>query len=175
MSATQPLPRREFLKNTGLAGLAFILGFSAVNEAGAMGLANFSGLPGPDPSEPFGLTAYLSIEKSGRITFFNPKPEMGQGTYQSVTALVAEELEVTLDQVRVITSSGQKGIASQSAGGSSSIRGGYTNLRKVGAAAREMLRTAASKQWNVPVTECFAAGNATIVHQPTGKSLGYGQ
>ena len=169
------MPRREFLKNTGLAGLSLILGLSAIDEAGAMGLTNFSGLTGPEASEPFGLTPYLSIERSGRITFFNPKPEMGQGTWQSVTALVAEELEVPLDQIQVITSSGQKGIASQSAGGSSSIRSGYTNLRKVGAAAREMLKTAASKQWNAPVTECFAAGNATIVHQPTGKSLGYGQ
>ncbi|MDO6434980.1 molybdopterin-dependent oxidoreductase [Flavitalea sp. BT771] len=175
MSATQPMPRREFLKNTGLTGIALILGFSAADAAGTARLTNLSGLPGPDPSEPFGLTPYLSIDRSGKITFFNPKPEMGQGTYQSVTALVAEELEVPLDMVHVITSSGQKGIDSQSAGGSSSIRGGYTKLRKVGAAAREMLQSAAAKQWNVPVSECAAAGNATIVHQPSGKSLGYGQ
>src|SRR5882757_2938521 len=123
MSSTQQMPRREFLKNTGLAGIALILGFSAAGESGAAQLANFSGLPGPDPSEPFGLTPYLSIERSGRITFFNPKPEMGQGTYQSVTALVGEELEVPLDMINVITSSGQKGIPGQSAGGSSSIRG----------------------------------------------------
>jgi isoquinoline 1-oxidoreductase beta subunit len=169
------MPRREFLKNTGLAGIALVLGFTTAGESGTTQLANFSGLPGPDPSEPFGLTPYLSIDRSGKITFFNPKPEMGQGTYQSVTALVAEELEVPLDMVHVITSSGQKGIDSQSAGGSSSIRSGYTKLRKVGAAAREMLQSAAAKQWNVPVTECYAAGNATIVHQPTGKALGYGQ
>lgn len=175
MSATEPMPRREFLRTTGLAGLSLLLGFTVVNDAGAMELANLSGLPGPDPSEPFGLTPYLSIERSGKITFFNPKPEMGQGTYQSVTSLVAEELEVPLDMIHVVTSSGQKGIASQSAGGSSSIRGGYFNLRKVGAAAREMLKTAAGKQWNVPVTECMVGGNGTIVHQPTGKSLGYGQ
>jgi len=175
MSATQPMPRREFLKSTGLAGIAFILGFSVNAEPGAGELTNFSGLTGPGASEPFGLTSYLSIERSGKITFFNPKPEMGQGTYQSVTALVAEELEAPLEMIHVVTSSGQKGIASQSAGGSSSIRGGYNNLRKVGAAAREMLRTAAGKQWNVPVSECVAAGNATIVHQPTGKSLNYGQ
>jgi len=175
MSVTQPMPRREFLKNTGLAGLSLLLGFTAVDAAGTAQLKNFSGFPGPDPSEPFGLTSYLSIERSGKITFFNPKPEMGQGTYQSVTALVAEELEVPLDMIHVVTSSGQKGIASQSAGGSSSIRGGYNNLRKVGAAAKEMLRTAAAKQWNVPMTECTAGGNATIIHQPTGKSLGYGQ
>lgn len=169
------MPRRDFLRTTGMAGIAFILGFPAIAEPGAAQLTNLSGLPGPDPSEPFGLTPYLSIERSGKITFFNPKPEMGQGTYQSVTALVAEELEVPLDMIHVITSSGQKGIASQSAGGSSSIRGGYNNLRKVGAAAREMLKTSASRQWNVPVTECTAGGNGAIIHPPTGRSLGYGQ
>src|SRR5262245_23897062 len=96
MSVTQPMPRREFLKKTGLAGLSLLLGFTVVDTVDGMELTNFSGLAGPDPSEPFGLTSYLSIERSGKITFFNPKPEMGQGTYQSVTALVAEELEVPL-------------------------------------------------------------------------------
>ena len=157
MSATQPMPRREFLKNTGLAGLSLLLGFTAVDAAGTAQLKNFSGLPGPDPSEPFGLTSYLSIERSGKITFFNPKPEMGQGTYQSVTALVAEELEVPLDMIHVVTSSGQKGIASQSAGGSSSIRGGYNNLRKVGADR--------GGDWNYPVLNIVRRIAAEIVAQ----------
>src|SRR5258708_9867410 len=114
------------------------------------------------------------IEPSGKITFINPKPEMGQGTYQSIPALVAEELEVSLDQLTIITSSGQKDIPGQSAGGSSSVRGSYAQLRKVGASAREMLRMAAAKQWNVTVEECYAE-NAKIIHRPSGKSLGYGE
>ena len=46
-------------------------------------------------------------------------------------------------------------------------------LRKVGAAAREMLIKAASQQWNVPVEECYAE-NAKVFHKPSGKTIGYG-
>jgi isoquinoline 1-oxidoreductase beta subunit len=44
----------------------------------------------------------------------------------------------------------------------------------VGAAAKEMLVKAASATWNVPVSECYAE-NATVIHRPTGKKLGYGE
>ena len=182
----QPTPRnkiarREFLKHTGLSGLALILGVSFTNgsdaETGTLAKMNPGDLPVSgltDLPEAYDITPYIMIEPSGKITIINPKPEMGQGTYQSIPALIAEELEVPLDQVTIITSSGQKGIASQSAGGSSSVRGSYANLRKVGASAREMLRSAAAKQWNVPVEECYA-DNAKILHRPTGKNLGYGE
>ena len=182
----QPTPRnkiarRDFLKHTGLSGLALILGVSFTNgsdaETGTLAKMNPGDLPVSgltDLPEAYDITPYIMIEPSGKITIINPKPEMGQGTYQSIPALIAEELEVSLDQVTIITSSGQKGIASQSAGGSSSVRGSYANLRKVGASAREMLRSAAAKQWNVPVEECYA-DNAKILHRPTGKNLGYGE
>ena len=173
------IARREFLKHTGLSGIALILGISFTKGSDAAELVRMH--PGDLPltglgdlPESFGITPYIIIEPSGKITFINPKPEMGQGTYQSVPALVAEELEVPLDRLTIITSSGQKDIPGQSAGGSSSIRGNYAQLRKVGASAREMLCTAASQQWNVPLEECYA-DNGKIIHRPSGKSLGYGE
>jgi len=173
------IARREFLKHTGLSGIALILGISFTKGSDAAELVRMH--PGDLPltglgdlPESFGITPYIIIEPSGKITFINPKPEMGQGTYQSVPALVAEELEVPLDRLTIITSSGQKDIPGQSAGGSSSIRGNYAQLRKVGASAREMLCTAASQQWNVPLEECYA-DNGKIIHRPSGKSLDYGE
>ena len=111
----------------------------------------------------------MIIEKTGQITIFNTRPEIGQGTFQSVPAMIAEELEVSLDQVTIKQTGGEKKFGGgQSAGGSASIRTGYQNMRKVGASAREMLIKAASQQWNVPVTECYAE-NAKVFHKPTGK------
>ena len=46
-------------------------------------------------------------------------------------------------------------------------------MRKAGAAAKEMLVTAASQQWKVPVDECYAE-NAKVYHKPSGKSISYG-
>ncbi|GAB3771046.1 xanthine dehydrogenase family protein molybdopterin-binding subunit [Spirosoma horti] len=163
--------RRNFLKATGLAGAAFALGLPSANVL-ASPVLNLSALP--DSVE---LTPYILIEKSGHITIMNPRPEIGQGTYQSVPALIAEELEVPLDNVTILQTGGESkygGMWSQAVGGSGSIRGGYTQMRKVGASAREMLRQAASQQWNVSVDECVAE-NATIIHKPTGKKLTYGQ
>lgn len=171
-TGAQPsMARRDFLKAAGLTGAVFALGLSST-EAIAGPVLNLSALL--DAVE---LTPYILIEKSGRITIMNPRPEIGQGTFQSVPALIAEELEVPLSKVVIQQTGGEAKYGdtwSQAVGGSGSIRGGYTQMRKVGASAREMLRQAASKQWSAPVDECIAE-NASIVHKPTGKRLSYGQ
>lgn len=163
--------RRDFLKVLGVTGAGLVLGLpSVLAEAGSV--RNLSALPASVE-----LTPFVIIEPSGQIILMNPRPEIGQGTYQSVPALIAEELEVSLDKVMIRQTGGESrygGLWSQAVGGSGSIRGGYTQMRKVGASAREMLRQAASQQWNVPVDECYAE-NATIIHRPTGKRLTYGQ
>jgi len=184
MSTPNKIARREFLKHTGLSGLALILGIATTNEAeAAIAKLHAADLPAglsdvatntADIAAEANITPYIIIEPNNKITIINPKPEMGQGTYQSIPALIAEELEVSLDAVTIITSSGQKNIPGQSAGGSSSVRGSYANLRKVGAAAKEMLRTAAARQWNVPVEECTAE-NGTILHRASNKKFTYGE
>lgn len=160
--------RRNFLRVTGITGAGLVLGLS-VKADGTATVENLAAA-----GESFELTPFVVIEKSGQITLFNPKPEMGQGTFQSIPALIAEELEVSLDKVTIKQTGGEKKFGGgQSAGGSSSVRGSYMNLRKVGASAREMLITAAAQQWNVPVTECYAA-DAKVFHKPSGKNLAYG-
>ncbi|MBD2702695.1 xanthine dehydrogenase family protein molybdopterin-binding subunit [Spirosoma sp. BT702] len=168
---TEKTTRRDFLKTIGLTSTTLALGFPST-EILASPVLNLSALP-----ETVELTPYVLIEKTGRITLMNPRPEIGQGTYQSVPALIAEELEVSLDKVIIKQTGGEKKFGemwSQAVGGSGSIRGGYKQMRKVGASAREMLIKAASDQWNVPVEECFAE-NATVVHKPSGRKLNYGQ
>ncbi|MDD7911772.1 molybdopterin-dependent oxidoreductase [Pseudovibrio exalbescens] len=44
---------------------------------------------------------YVTISKEGEITIITPRAEMGQGTQTTLAALVAEELEVSLDQIKV--------------------------------------------------------------------------
>ncbi len=166
----QSVDRRDFLKTAGLTGAAFALGLSAVRSAGIADVLNLSGAA----TAPASLTPYILIEPSGQITIMNPKPEIGQGTYQSIPSLIAEELEVSLDTVIIKPTGGEAAFGGQVVGGSSSIRGSYTRLRKVGASAREMLLQAAGQQWNVPVAECMAE-NGTIIHKPSGKKLTYGQ
>ncbi len=166
---TSTIDRRNFLLLTGITGAGLVMGLSA-RANGAVAVENLT-----NAAESFELTPYVIIEKSGQITIFNTKPEIGQGTFQSIPALIAEELDVSLDQVIIKQTGGEKKFGTaQFAGGSMSVRSSYQDLRKVGASAREMLVKAASQQWNVPVEECYAA-DAKVIHRPSGKSLTYGE
>lgn len=168
--STNSVHRRDFLRYLSLSGTAFILGVSSSNASEATEITNLS-----VPAERYSLSPYIVIEKSGKITLFNSKPEIGQGTYQSITALIAEELELSPEQYTIQQTGGEKQFgAAQFAGGSFSVRSSYTEMRKVGASAREMLITAASQQWKVPVNECVAQ-QGEIIHKPTGNRLKYGE
>lgn len=170
MSSKQ-IQRRDFLRYAGLSGAAIILGVSN-SSAKAQELEVVTSLD--VASTPYNFTPYIIIEDTGKITIFNSKPEIGQGTYQSITALIAEELEVSPEQYIVQQTGGESKFGpAQFSGGSFSVRSSYFDMRKAGAAAREMLITAASQQWNVPITECYAE-KAQVFHKPTGKSLKYG-
>ncbi|HVM87984.1 MAG TPA: molybdopterin cofactor-binding domain-containing protein [Puia sp.] len=160
------LNRRNFLKLSGLSGAAFVLGFSSGPDKKQLAAA-------ANIADSYNLTPYIIIEKSGKITLMNPKPDMGQGTFQSVPSLIAEELEVPLDGVTILQTGGEKEFGRQVSGGSFSVRGNYSALRKVGAAAKEMLLAAAATQWKVPVEECYA-DSAKIIHKASGKTLRYG-
>ena len=159
------LSRRKFLKNAGGAGIALWLGISV--KGGTIATT--------DITTAKNFTPYILIESNGNITIYNTKPEMGQGTFQSIPSLIAEEFEVSLDQVTIKQSNGEKELGTQQrAGGSASIRTNYTDLRKVGASAKAVFLTAASKKWNVSEDECYAE-NGKIFHKPTKRSFTYGE
>ncbi len=157
--------RRSFIKHAGGTGIALWLGISAKGNSGKT----------PNLNEAKNFTPYILVESNGNITIYNTKPEMGQGTFQSIPALIAEEFEVSLDQVTIKQSNGEKELGNaQRAGGSASVRTNYTELRKVGASAREVFIKAASIQWQVDASDCYAE-NGKVIHKPTQKTLGYGE
>ena len=120
------------------------------------------------------LTSWISIDKTGLITLVNHRSEMGQGSFQSVPQIIAEELEVDLDKVNIVFATGdQSRYGSQITGGSSTVRGSYKALLLTGATAREMLVTAAANKWAVNKNDCYAKAGE-VFHRPTGKKIGYG-
>ncbi len=160
--------RRNFIKTLGLSSAALVLGVTNTTRAS---IKNMSADPATLALE---INPFIVIEPSGKITLINPRPDMGQGSTQAVPSLLAEELEVRLDQVTIAQSDGKGKYGSQTAGGSSSVRSLWTPIRKAGAAAREMLVKAASERWQVPIGECYAQ-DARVFHRPSGKSLSYGE
>ena len=167
------ISRRNFIKFGGLSGAALTLGFSS----SAFGKESLTEVIKGDTAENLGidLNAWISIDTSGKVTITNHRAEMGQGSFQSVPQIIAEELEVNLDQINIVFAQGNnKKYGSQITGGSSTIRGNYKKLLKLSATAREMLMEAAAKKWNVAKSECYAE-NGFVIHKASGKKLGYGE
>jgi isoquinoline 1-oxidoreductase beta subunit len=164
------LPRREFLRLTALSGayLSVCCAYAGSEAAEVAPLDLGDGMDYP-------LNQFIVINSNGRTLLFNHRPEMGQGTYQSVPMILAEELEVDVNTIDILPSeANEKKYGSQNVVGSRSIQTEFENLRKMGAAAREMLKEAASRRWGVDMSRCSAA-NGEVTDAVLGKKLRYAE
>ena len=162
--------RRSFLKCTALAGGGMMLGFSwlASCNPSREQIAKM-------PKEWFDINGYIKIGDNGLVTIMSPNPEIGQNVKTSMPMIVAEELDVDWNDVLVEQAPlNTELFTRQLAGGSQSIRQGWDGLRMAGAAARTMLRRAASQAWQVPIEEVTAI-EGMLFHKASGKSAGYGE
>jgi isoquinoline 1-oxidoreductase subunit beta len=124
------ISRRMFIKYSGMTGAVLALGFSVgCDSKGEPKLENLSEI---DPKTAKELSPFILIDSKGAIALIAHKPEMGQGTYQSMPLIVAEELGVTLEQVTIIPAVADKKYGSMSVGGSYSVRGSWQMLRQAG-------------------------------------------
>jgi isoquinoline 1-oxidoreductase beta subunit len=99
---------------------------------------------------------------------------MGQGVRTNLPMIVAEELCCDWNKVKVVQADLDAKYGEQLTGGSLSTRTSYANLRKAGAAAREMLVSAAAGEWQAERTACRAE-NGAVSHPATKRTLTYGQ
>jgi isoquinoline 1-oxidoreductase beta subunit len=105
---------------------------------------------------------------------------MGQGAYTSQTQLLAEELEVGIDQVTLEPAPPNEKLYShplwlgQITGGSGSLSGSWETLRKAGATARALLTSAAAQRWRVDPATC-TAHRGEIVHAKSGRRAKYSE
>ena len=161
MSAVTKLGRRDFLKVSAGSGAGLWLGLCLPSSAAAEGSA-------------FEPNAYLRIDPRGGVTVFLAKSEMGQGTYTGMAVLLAEELEADWKSIRVVQADADvKKYGQMGTGGSRSVRSSFDPLRQAGAAAREMLLSAAAARWRVDRSTCRAE-QGHVVHRPSGRRLGFG-
>ena len=163
------LSRRDFIRKAGLAGSGLVLGIAYTAKAGQSPTVMI-----PEPEGGIELNAFIRIDPSGSITLMSHKAEMGQGAFQVVPQIIAEELEVTLEQVTILSAPSDPKYGSMGTGGSATVRGTYRQLLKLGATAREMLIEAAAAQWGVSRQDCQASAGQ-VIHKPTGRILSYGQ
>jgi CO/xanthine dehydrogenase Mo-binding subunit len=124
--------------------------------------------------ETFAPNAYLKITPDGKIMVVVARSEMGQGVRTSLPMILAEELEADLNQITIEQAGASTLYGDQTTGGSASVRTTWDPMRKAGAAAREMLISAAALEWGVPRSACKAE-HGTITHVASNRKLSYGQ
>ncbi|MFN5170476.1 MAG: molybdopterin cofactor-binding domain-containing protein [Cyclobacteriaceae bacterium] len=168
---TKSISRRNFIKLSGITGTALTLGIGF----SALGKETQILTPALAETLEVELNAWISIDTSGKVTIINHRAEMGQGSFQAVPQIIAEELEVDLNQVNIVFAQGsQTRYGSQITGGSSTVRGSYKRLLRLAASAREMLLQAAANKLRVERTE-LRAENGTVVHIVSGDVISYGE
>jgi isoquinoline 1-oxidoreductase beta subunit len=166
MTTNGNLDRRSFLKMTALAGGTFALGLYRKPWAFAQG-------PGKPPA--FVPVAFVRIDATGAVTIMAKNPEMGQGVKTMLPMLIAEELDVEWKDVRVEQAIVDTDVfGPQFAGGSMSTPINWEPLRRIGAAYRQMLITAAAQTWGVPESEC-TTDCCKVVHGASNRKLTYGE
>ncbi len=156
-----PLSRREFLTAGVAAGAGLVIGFYLPHRTSAG-----AGVLAPN--------AYLKITPDGKITIVVARSEIGQGVRTSLPMILAEELEADWKQITVEQAGASTLYGDQTTGGSASVRSTWDPMRKAGAAAREMLISAAALEWSVPRSACTAE-NSSVVHTASNRRLTYGQ
>ena len=170
--------RRQFLEISALGSGALLVSISlpAVARAAADGAAL--------AAQPVSLGVFVRIDPDNSIVIGARGCEIGQGVRTSLPMLIAEELEVRWDQVRVeqlpygIKEGDKPGTFAprygpQGAGGSTSISDGWQELRQAGAQIRQLLITAAAQAWNADAGS-LTARDAEVRH-PDGRRLKYGE
>ena len=129
-------------------------------------------MPGGTVDDPL---VFVSIAPDGTVTIVAHRAEMGTGVRTSLPMVVADEMEANWDCVKVVQAeANETRYGNQNVDGSRSVRHFLLPMRRVGAAARQMLEAAAAAHWSVPVSEVKAVQHE-VLHQRTGRRLGYGE
>ena len=172
---TVELCRRDLFKVGVVAGVGLLVECHLPNQthaADALGKTE-SGIGAFEPN------AWLRIGTDDTVTVMVNHSEMGQGITTALCMVIAEELEVDWATIRPEIAPAKSvyrnpAFGVQATGGSTSVQTSWDILRQAAATSREMLIAAASQNWAVSPSECKAV-DGSVVHNPSGRSLRYGQ
>ncbi|MGH9772316.1 MAG: molybdopterin cofactor-binding domain-containing protein [Candidatus Acidiferrales bacterium] len=169
MSTIENVSRRGFLKGIASAGACVLCARFYPESLWAAGLPLNSHVDGAA----FHAGVYLGIDTDGTVYIIAHRSEMGTTSRTSLPLVLADELDADWKRVKIEQAIGDERYGSQNTDGSHSIREFYEVMRQAGASARTMLTQAAAQKWGVAPAECVTDMHV-VVHQATGRRLGYG-
>ena len=122
------------------------------------------------------LNAFITVNPDDTVIFQIHKGEMGQGTVTSLSMILAEEMDADLSRVKTEfppVDPIYAGGFMQGVFGSLSVRTSFTPLRQAGAAARDMLVTAAAQKWGVDKSK-VRAERGQVINTTTNERVSFG-
>lgn len=157
-----PISRRQFLIGGAIVGTGLVVAFYVPHHG-----------VHPVGERIFTPNAYLHIAPDGKITIVVARSEMGQGVRTALPMILAEELDADWSEIAIQQAGASTLFGDQTTGGSASVHTTWDPMRQAGAAAREMLVTAAAQQWKVPAAECTTE-KGTVLHAASNRRASYG-
>jgi isoquinoline 1-oxidoreductase beta subunit len=161
--------RREFLLTSAgiTVGVAFGVPFTA-HEAKAQARA-------------FSPNVWMSVGTDGIVTIYAPSAEMGQGVMTAMPLLVAEEMDLDWNRVRVEQAPFNPSRfgnpmfgGGMITGASRTTQGYYEVMRLAGMQARYVMMVSAARKWGVPALEVTTEVHK-VVHKASNRSMDYGE
>src|SRR5213080_313181 len=164
------LARRDFFKilGAGIAVFAVAKDAPAAQET-APGHRSFH-----NEDLPKDISAWLHVGEDGGVTGFTGKAEIGQNIRTELAQTIADELRVPLESVRMVMADTALTPFDAGTFGSRTTPTMAPQLRRVAAAARDILVEAAAKEWNVAPAGLVAA-NAKVTDPASSRSIKYAE
>jgi isoquinoline 1-oxidoreductase subunit beta len=175
-SRTTDLSRRDFLGGAGLTlALTAVPDPLAIFGEDAAGTALAEGALSPN--------VWITIATDGTITIVSPAAEMGQGTFTTLPAIIADELDADWSKVKPVfppewneSKFGNPGYDNHAFQTSASFatRGYFKAMRVAGAQARRVLIEAVAAKWGVPAQD-LSTEPGVVVHKASNRRISYGE
>ena len=165
---TPALSRRQFLKSTG----ALVVSFNLLRPGKA--LAQFATLPSGD-IDPTSLDSWIAVTPDGLITFYTSKVEIGTGTITALAQIVAEELDVPVERIKMDSGDTARTIEQGSTVGSRTIERAGPQVRQAAAAARQELLKLAAAHLRAPETKLTVVDGMVSIAGEPAKRVSYGE
>jgi isoquinoline 1-oxidoreductase beta subunit len=158
---TAEISRRSFLKSAAAASGGLVIALYLPGCGKSENAAN-SG-----PVKMVEANAWLRIGTDGSVTVLCDRSEMGQGVYTALPTLIAEELGISPETIKVEFAPPGPAyvnnlLGGQVTGGSTSVRDAWDKWRLAGAEARDRLIGVAANKWSVPASRCTVEGGYVV-------------
>jgi nicotinate dehydrogenase subunit B len=165
------ISRRDFIKASG----ALVVCFSTASFLDPCAMAQGPFDTHPSHVDPAKLDSWLAVASDGTVTAYTGKCDLGQGMFTVQTQLVAEELCVSIDKVKLIQCDTSVTPDQGTTSGSQSTPTNFNarNLAQAAASAREALVGMAAQKLGVPADQLTIENG--VVSAKSGRHVDYGE